>query len=29
MKEEDTEPEVKWQRILYTMEKRKLSRKTI
>jgi stage V sporulation protein R len=29
MKEEDTEPEVKWQRVLYTMEKRKISRKTI
>ena len=29
MKEEDTEPEVKWQRILYTMEKRKLSKKNI
>ncbi len=29
MKEEDTEPEVKWQRVLYTMEKRKISKKTI
>ena len=29
MKEENTEPEVKWQRVLYTMEKRKLSKKTI
>ena len=29
MKEENTEPEVKWQRVLYTMEKRKISKKTI
>ena len=29
MKEEDSEPEVKWQRVLYTMEKRKISKKTI
>lgn len=28
-KEENTEPEVKWQRVLYTMEKRKISKKTI
>jgi len=27
MKEEDTQPEVKWQRVLYTMEKRKISKK--
>jgi len=29
MKEEDIEPEMKWQRVLYTMEKRKISKKTI
>ena len=28
-KEENTEPEMKWQRVLYTMEKRKISKKTI
>jgi stage V sporulation protein R len=29
IKAEDTEPDVKWQRVLYTMEKRKLSKKII
>jgi len=28
-KEENTEPEMKWQRVLYTMEKRKISKKII
>lgn len=28
-KEENAEPEMKWQRVLYTMEKRKISKKTI
>jgi len=27
--EEDPEPEVQWQRVLYTMKDRKLSRETI